>query len=392
MEKANVYIRMMGKFVISVDGVNHEEMMRVSPKGLSLLEILILAGRPVHSDAIIEQLWAAEMAVQHVVNREKFLQRAKARLKTLVCRTRDYLNQLTPGLGECIVSIRGAYFWRNEPGVERDVETDVWEVISLCADILGSPSFDVEQWSLAERLIRLYDTGLYLSGDWAGGPKKSFELHERYLQAVFCYLTSLERRGQATRLYRVAGEELKKDPENPDLLRIRGVAAARLKEIGVPLPEETAVSAGPERKPPAKRRETLTDERADALRALPIVEKVTAKYVSFTEEFKEYFAREYEKGISAWDILRSRGVDPELLGWGRIAGLCVMAKQAIRRKQVDKAAPVRASLGKDSLRMSRRIAELEDEIAYLNRKLEVLERKREIAESGDSVPHSAGGR
>ncbi len=186
-----VYIRMMGKFVISVDGVAHEEMMRVSPKGLSLLELLILEGRPVRSETIIEQLWAAEMAVQHVANREKFLHRAKARLKTLVCRTREYLNQLSPGLGECIVSMRGAYFWRNAPGVE----TDVWEIISLCAAILDAPSFDVEQWSLAEKLIRLYDTGLYLSGDWAGGPKKSFELYERYLQAVFCYLTSLERRG-----------------------------------------------------------------------------------------------------------------------------------------------------------------------------------------------------
>lgn len=132
-------------------------------------------------------------------------------------------------------------------------------------------------------------------------------------------------------------------------------------------------------KPPAKQREALPDDRAEALRRLPIVAKVNSKNMTFTQEFKEFFAREYEKGRTAWEILQSEGVDPELLGWGRIAGLCAMARQTNRRKQVDKTAPVRASLGKDSLRMSRRIAELENEIAYLNQKLEMLERRKDIA-------------
>ena len=123
------------------------------------------------------------------------------------------------------------------------------------------------------------------------------------------------------------------------------------------------------------------------------MEKVTAKKVIFTQKFKDYFAQEYEKGVSAWDILRASGVDPELIGWGRIIGLCSMARRVIRLKQTGKeAAPGIKPYGMDSIRMSRRIAELEDEIAYLNRKLEVLERKKTIQENGESVLHSAGGR
>ena len=392
MEKAEqkVYIRMMGKFAIEVEGSVHQELMTLSPKGLSLLELLILEeNQPVRYDMLIEQLWAGEMAVQHAETQEQFLHRAKTRLKTLVCRTREYLNALSPMLGNCVITLRGSYTWQKLPGVETDAD----EIRRLCDAIIGSPFFDVEQWSLAEKLIRLYGTGLYLTGDWAGGPQKSLALHERYLHAVLCYLTSLERRSQYLKLYRVAGGELKKDPEHPDLLRMQRVAAAMLKNRGVSLPEEAGVVNRVEMKSQVKEREVLPDERADVLRSLPIVEKVTAKKVIFTQKFKDYFAQEYEKGVSAWDILRASGVDPELIGWGRIIGLCSMARRVIRLKQTGKeAAPGIDPYGMNSIRMSRRIAELEDEIAYLNRKLEVLERKKTIQENGESVLHSAGGR
>ena len=171
MEKAEqkVYIRMMGKFAIEVEGSVHQELMTLSPKGLSLLELLILEeNQPVRYDMLIEQLWAGEMAVQHAETQEQFLHRAKTRLKTLVCRTREYLNALSPMLGNCVITLRGSYAWQKLPGVETDAD----EIRRLCDAIIGSPFFDVEQWSLAEKLVRLgckrplfLRTGSHVSGE-----------------------------------------------------------------------------------------------------------------------------------------------------------------------------------------------------------------------------------
>lgn len=386
MEHPKVYIRVMGKFSIEVDGNVHSELMTLSPKGLGLMELLIAEqGRLVPSHVLMEELWHRDTSGTDAEEKRK----AKTRLKTLVCRTREYLNLLSPGLGECIVSMRGAYAWQ----MSTDVEVDLYDVLSHCAAITEATSFDVEQWNLAEELIRLYGTGLYLNGEWQSGPQKAFSLHEQYLKSVFCYLKSLERRGDYLRVYTVCTEALKKDPDNQDLLRIRRVSLVRLEEKQITIPEElSGDESSAQLRKPGKVREDIPEDTASLLRSLPVVAKVTSKNVTFTPEFKEFFAQEYEKGRTAWEILREEGVDPELLGLGRITSLCTSAGRVIRLKQTGKGISGRAPSRMDSLRMSRRIAELEDEIAYLNRKLEVLERKREIAESGDSVLHSAGGR
>lgn len=380
----------MDKFAIEVDGTVHDELMTVSPKGVSLIELLMLTGgRPVKSTVLVEELWRKNPRTLTVEQAEKQLLRAKNRLKVLVSRTREYLNLLSPQLGECIVSVRGAYAWQ----MSTDVDVDLNEILSLCSAIIQAPSFNVEQWDLAEKLIRLYGTGLYLNSEWRSGPEKAFSLHEQYLQAVICYLQSLERRGDYLRVYTVCRDELKKDPDNQDLIRIQTVSRARLEEKQIKIPEElTGDRMSSQFQRQGKVREVISEDTAEILRSLPAVEKVTSKNVIFTQEFKDFFTQEYEKGRDAWEILRAKGVDPELLGWGRITGLCATARRSIRRQKNLESKTGKASRGNDFSRMSRRIVDLENEIDYLKRKLEVLERKKAIQENGESVLHSAGGR
>ena len=370
-KKTEIQIQIMGRFVITVNGEAHDELITVSPKGLSLLELLILeGGNPVSSEILKRELWHQEITAADPEEAEILKHRAKLRLKTLVCRTRDYLNHLSPGLEACIVSGRGAYAWQGLTNVSVDVE----EMKSLCAFVTKAPSFGVEQWNLAEKLIALYGTGLSLTGDWQSGPQQSFLLHEAYLKAIFRYLESLEKNEEYFQLYTVCREELKRDPENSDLLRMQKAARAELKERQIPIPDEadrTVVSIPPK----AKERESIPQETAAALLALPIVEKVTAKRVVFTQEFKDFFAGEYENGENAWDILRKKGADPELIGIDRINGLCSYARKRIRQKQIPHGQTHRIPDGKDSLRMSRRIFELENQVAFLNRKIRAMENK-----------------
>ncbi|MBQ8076722.1 MAG: hypothetical protein IJ237_12160 [Oscillospiraceae bacterium] len=132
MEQKKVEIRLMGHFVIEIDGKIHEELMTLSPKGVSLLELLILAeGQTVQTDVLREELWHHDTVGMDPEEEKNRKQREKIRLKTLVCRTRQYLNMLSPGLGECIASERGAYSWKSFP----DLSIDVEEIKTICTTL-----------------------------------------------------------------------------------------------------------------------------------------------------------------------------------------------------------------------------------------------------------------
>ena len=93
----SVFIRMMDLFTIEADGVNHEELMAKSRKGVSLIQYLVLErGRPVSSQRLIRELWS-----------DRRSESPENALKTMVSRTRTALNAISPDLGSCIVSGQG---------------------------------------------------------------------------------------------------------------------------------------------------------------------------------------------------------------------------------------------------------------------------------------------
>ena len=112
-----VFIRMMNLFTIEADGVNHEELMAKSRKGVSLIQYLVLErGRPVSSQRLIRELWS-----------DRRSDSPENALKTMVSRLRTMLGEIDPSLSACVISGQGAYRWESQPGVS----VDVLEVLDL---------------------------------------------------------------------------------------------------------------------------------------------------------------------------------------------------------------------------------------------------------------------
>ena len=121
----SVFIRMMGLFTVEANGEIHEELMAKSRKGISLMQYLILErGRPVSSQRLIRELWADCRS-----------DNPEGALKTMVSRVRSALNEISPGLGTCIVSGQGTYRWESLPYVH----VDVLEIIDLLNALRHEP-------------------------------------------------------------------------------------------------------------------------------------------------------------------------------------------------------------------------------------------------------------
>lgn len=57
----------------------------------------------------------------------------------------------------------------------------------------------------------------------------------------------------------------------------------------------------------------FTDEQVKELEANPYVVSVTPKYINYSEEFKELFLIDYNKGFLPIDIFRKYGFDTQLI-------------------------------------------------------------------------------
>lgn len=180
-----VFIRMMNFFTIEADGVNHEELMAKSRKGVSLIQYLVLErGRPVSSQRLIRELWS-----------DRRSDSPENALKTMVSRTRAALNAISPDLGSCIVSGQGTYRWQSRP----NVRVDVLEIIDLINTLRHEPPCSGHR-KTTEKLMGLYRGDLYLTGDLLNGYSTSNWLHNEYLSAVYRYIELLKATEEYTKI------------------------------------------------------------------------------------------------------------------------------------------------------------------------------------------------
>lgn len=176
-----IRIQMMGKFTIYINERNADQMINKSKKGVALMQYLILQrGDMVPNFRLLEALWPEDQSSN-----------PENALKTLVSRMRAMLNQVSPGLGGCIVADRGAYHWRCLPGME----IDLYEIEDLFTAIgLGNKEADADLQQKYARLMKLYASDLLEGGeqcDWA--LSRAVALHNQYLTAVYSYLEILKR-------------------------------------------------------------------------------------------------------------------------------------------------------------------------------------------------------
>ena len=173
-----VRITMMGSFLIYINEQRVENPVSKSRKGTALMEFLVLhRGRPVPNSQLLHALWP-EHSVSNPENA----------LKTLVSRMRTLLNQMSEGMGSCIVSDRGAYHWQSLPGMQIDALDlmDLFDAVPMERD-------SRKQREMYQQILELYKGDLYQTGDLDGDTGFAQQLHTQYLTAVYNYIELLRK-------------------------------------------------------------------------------------------------------------------------------------------------------------------------------------------------------
>lgn len=75
----------------------------------------------------------------------------------------------------------------------------------------------------------------------------------------------------------------------------------------------------------------FSDEQASELRKNPYVDNVSVKAITYSEEFKDHFLVEYERGKIPSQIFKEAGFDPQILGQMRIDNFTKRVKKMNNR-------------------------------------------------------------
>lgn len=174
-----IRIQMMDHFTIYINEQKADYLVNKTRKGVALMEYLILhQGQPTPNYRLLVTLWSEDKSAN-----------PENALKTLVSRLRALLNQISPGLGKCIVADRGAYHWETLPGMT----VDVFEIERIF-DELAAKKDDAEACrALYTRLIHLYVGDLLQNGEqneWALA--RGTTLHNKYMTAIYSYIDLLK--------------------------------------------------------------------------------------------------------------------------------------------------------------------------------------------------------
>lgn len=173
-----IRIQMMDEFLIYINETRMEALQVKSRKGAQLVQYLILhRGQPVPNQRLLSTLWTEEGSSN-----------PENALKTLVSRLRVILNQLSPGLGACIVADRGAYHWQCMDGMT----IDLYEIDRILEE-LAAGCDDARRLELSDRLLRLYTGDLLQNSahnEWALA--EATALHNRFASAIYAYVERLK--------------------------------------------------------------------------------------------------------------------------------------------------------------------------------------------------------
>ena len=195
-----IRLRLLGSFHVDVDGRPMTDVLAHSPKGIQLMQYLILNRSCMEpTQALTRAMWPDSDAV-----------RPESALKTLISRLRTLLAQVDPALGACLKTVRGGYMWETQPNVSVDVE----EFLALAEELHGR--IDVEndlQTRSFRRMMGLYSGRLLRDQEqpeWM--QKRADALHNLYLNVVEEALQKLQDAGRTQQMVSICREALDADP------------------------------------------------------------------------------------------------------------------------------------------------------------------------------------
>ena len=206
-----IRIQMMDTFTIYVNESIAEHSFGRSRKGLALLQYLIInMGQAVPRDRLLEILWGDARGTN-----------PENALKTLISRTRVALNEMSDGLGECIVAEGGGYCWQCPAGMR----IDLYELEEIFASLEQLKGREHRSTALYARLMELYTGDLLQNSgtnEWA--LSRAVALHSRYLEAVCAYVEVLKAERKHRQVVEVCRRALDVDPFD-DRLHIQLMSA-----------------------------------------------------------------------------------------------------------------------------------------------------------------------
>lgn len=184
----HVQINLFGSFHVERDGKSVDEQLARSPKGMLLMQYLILAPRQTaEAKTLMQVMWPEENSTS-----------PDTALKTLISRQRALLRAISPELAMCLVTVRGGYRWVCPP----EVSVDVLEFEEMLA-----------------RMLVLYQGRLL--ADQQPQPawlyNRSERLHQQFLQTVDSRLAQLQQAGYVHRYVALVRRAIDADPTNEAL-------------------------------------------------------------------------------------------------------------------------------------------------------------------------------
>jgi len=122
---------------------------------------------------------------------------------------------------------------------------------------------------------------------------------------------------------------------------------------------------------------TFTPEELVKIKQNPYVKSATAHMIRFTSVFKEEFWEQLERGLMPADIIRSMGLDPEVLGVSRISGITQhireQAESGTGFRDVRQTVLLNGTPDKP-LPPSKALLHMQHEIAYLKQEIEFIKK------------------
>lgn len=184
----HVQINLFGSFHVERDGKSVDEQLARSPKGMLLMQYLILAPRQTaEAKTLMQVMWPEENSTS-----------PDTALKTLISRQRALLREISPELAMCLVTVRGGYRWVCPPEVSVDV---------------------LEFEEMLTRMLVLYQGRLL--ADQQPQPawlyNRSERLHQQFLQTVDSRLAQLQQAGYVHRYVALVRRAIDADPTNEAL-------------------------------------------------------------------------------------------------------------------------------------------------------------------------------
>jgi transposase len=119
----------------------------------------------------------------------------------------------------------------------------------------------------------------------------------------------------------------------------------------------------------------FTEKEIKQLSMNPFVKSVSSKGITYTDEFKQIFITEKEKGKFASEIFKECGFDVEILGTERVKSASKRWQKAYKKNGIDGLSDTRAG---NSGRPRERELTLEEKNARLEAEINLLKAENEL--------------